>query len=659
MKDELTLSNALLDIIPGIALVLKKQSREIVFCNEVAQQMGAVVGKTCFETICKSDDACPFCKAPDLWESGERQQVEAEYLGRFWEGIWLPYNDDFYLHYLFDITDRKWTEDKLRKSEATARTLLNLPNAAGFLLDRNGICLDTNETLARRLSRNRMEIIGKLIWDFFPKDVSESRKAHFEQVLMGKKQVRFVDERQGMWNEAVVTPILDDNGEVEVVTVFGFDITEHKRAEDQLRNNLYLYSTILLTAMDGFLLMDLQGRILDVNEAYCLMSCYSKQELLSMGIADLEVIETPEEVAAHSQEIIGKGKGRFESQHRRKDGTIFDVEVSVQYQPIDSGRFVSFLRDITERKKIQTELNDANALNKSIIDNSTDCIKVLDLDGRLKYMSVGGQHLLGITDISKYINMRYDKFWEGDDNKKAIDAIEQALQGRHGSFIGFCPTAVGTPKWWDVNISPIKNDSGAVEKLLATSRDITERRNVELELEKHRNSLESLVSERTEQLELLNKKLNIEITERKQAEKALEETNSALKVLLKRRELDKIEFEEKVSSNIKLLLTPHLEKAKKATSKHDINVHLNILESNIKELVSSFALKLSSTQVGLTPKEIAVAGMVREGYQDKNIAKALKLSIYTVKVHRKNLRKKLGITGKNVNLTSFLSSISE
>jgi hypothetical protein len=87
MEDKSCLSNDLLDNISGIALILKKYSREIVFCNAFAKQMGAVVGKTCFETICKSDAACFFCKAPDLWESGEMQRVETEYLGKFLEAV--------------------------------------------------------------------------------------------------------------------------------------------------------------------------------------------------------------------------------------------------------------------------------------------------------------------------------------------------------------------------------------------------------------------------------------------------------------------------------------------------------------------------------------------------------------------------------------------
>ena len=114
--------------------------------------------------------------------------------------------------------------------------------------------------------------------------------------------------------------------------------------------------TILRTVMDGFWLADTQGRLLEVNEAYCRMSGYSAQELLAMRITDMESKEAADETAAHLQKIVATGEDRFESRHRRKDGSNFDVEVSVQYRPDEGGRFVVFLQEITERKQAEQEL---------------------------------------------------------------------------------------------------------------------------------------------------------------------------------------------------------------------------------------------------------------------------------------------------------------
>jgi PAS domain S-box-containing protein len=120
------------------------------------------------------------------------------------------------------------------------------------------------------------------------------------------------------------------------------------------------HQTILQTAMDGFWLVDENGRLLEVNEAYCLMSGYTADELLCMRIADLEFNESANDTAAHIQKVKVKGTDRFESRHIRKDGSIIDVEVSVQYMPAGDGLLAVFLRDITDAKRTGEKLNRLN-----------------------------------------------------------------------------------------------------------------------------------------------------------------------------------------------------------------------------------------------------------------------------------------------------------
>jgi PAS domain S-box-containing protein len=124
---------------------------------------------------------------------------------------------------------------------------------------------------------------------------------------------------------------------------------EHRLAEEALRKSEELHLAILKTALDGFWLVDMQGRLLEVNETYCRMSGYEERELLELRISELEVIEKEDETTAHIQKTMMRGEDRFESKHRRKDGSIFDVEISAQYRPAES-KIVAFVRDITERK---------------------------------------------------------------------------------------------------------------------------------------------------------------------------------------------------------------------------------------------------------------------------------------------------------------------
>ena len=144
--------------------------------------------------------------------------------------------------------------------------------------------------------------------------------------------------------------------------------------------------------------------------------------------------------------------------------------------------FDGTVADITERKLANVALREIEAFNRSIVDSSPDCIKVLDLDGNLLSMQ-NGLALLGIEDIRPFLNKSWIDFWQGEDHVAARAAVEAAAAGAQGRFVGFFRTLRGVPKWWDVSISPIRDPAGAQVRLLAVSRDVTERKWSEMNLE--------------------------------------------------------------------------------------------------------------------------------------------------------------------------------
>ncbi len=202
--------------------------------------------------------------------------------------------------------------------------------------------------------------------------------------------------------------------------------------------------------------------------------------------------------------------------------------------------------------------------------------------------------------------------------------------------------------------------------------EIAERKEAEASLQKVRNELEHRVEKRTTALARINKGLRKEIATRKKAERALkergaelkaktvnlEETNTALNVLLKRRDEDKIEFEEKILSNVNELIIPYLEKIKRTKIDEKQKSYIQILESNIHDIVSPFAYHLSSKFLKLTPTEIQVTNLIKQGKTTKEIAEIMNLATSTIDFHRNNIREKIGIKNKKTNLRTYLLSIS-
>jgi PAS domain S-box-containing protein len=154
-----------------------------------------------------------------------------------------------------------------------------------------------------------------------------------------------------------------------------------------------------------------------------------------------------------------------------------------------------------------------------------------------------------------------------------------------------------------------------------------------------------------------------DISDQKQVEETLrqrtnmlEETNTALKVLLRESAEAKEELEKKVLANVKELILPFINELKSTLTEKSQQVYLETIKTNLSEITSSFSKKLSSLYHGLTPREIQIADFVRQGKSNKEMAYLLKISVSAVDFHRRNLREKLDIKGKKINLRSFLLS---
>ncbi len=225
------------------------------------------------------------------------------------------------------ITDLKRSEEALLVSELKYRRLFEAAKDGILILDyETGTVVDVNPFLIQLLGLKQEEILGKKIWELgFFKDVAASQANFLE--LQQKEFIRYenlaMESADGQRrNVEFVSNVYLVNSH-KMIQCNIRDITEHKRSEEKIK-------TILRTAMDGFYTVDTEGRILEANDSYCSMIGYSREELLKMSVKDVEAVETEEVIKKRIQRIIENGSDRFETMHRRKDGSVLTIEASVK-----------------------------------------------------------------------------------------------------------------------------------------------------------------------------------------------------------------------------------------------------------------------------------------------------------------------------------------
>ncbi len=260
-----------------------------------------------------------------------------------------------------DITERKQAEKALAKSHDLLRTIINTSPMRIFWKDRESRYLGCNSAFAKDAGEiHQDDLIGKDDSQLGWKTQAEIYRADDRQVmdsdiakLFYEQPLTTPDGRQ-IWLRTSKVPLHDQANNVIGVLGIYEDITDRKQAEAQLKISEERYRQIIQTSMDGFWIADTMGRILDVNDAYCQLTGYAREELLNMRITDVEAKESQEETAQHIREIMTQGHARFETRHLHKDGQLLDIEVSVVHLPDKEDRcFFVFLRDITGRKQAE------------------------------------------------------------------------------------------------------------------------------------------------------------------------------------------------------------------------------------------------------------------------------------------------------------------
>jgi PAS domain S-box-containing protein len=457
--------------------------------------------------------------------------------------------------------------------------------------------------------------------------------------------------------------VRDDDGK-PIGTLCSFvDITRSRQAFEELR--LKDYS--IASSINGIVFGDLEGRVTYGNAAAVDLIGYTLEEVLGWSI--LTFADNQEEAALILAEVLEKGSWIGEVAGRKKDGSRIVVHLSASLVRGENGEPVctlcSFV-DITRSRQAFEELR----IKDYAIASSINAIAFGDLDGRITYVNEAFLRLWGGDDAAEVIGRTVFTFAQSEQDVERILRHVFAQGNWQGEVTGKAKD--GRAVTVQLSAHLVTDEQGRPICLMCSFVDVTEKNRAQEDLRKTLDELEQRVAGRTIDLTEANEKLRREIEERKLAERNLrqkerelqlnalhlEETNIAMKVLLEQREKDKNELEEKVLTNVRGLLLPCLERLQGCRLNDRQKVYADILETNLQAIISPFLHRLSSRSLNLTPAEIQVAGLVKDGKSSKEIASLMNVSERGVEFHRNNIRRKLGLNNAKKNLRSYLLSLS-
>jgi PAS domain S-box-containing protein len=389
---------------------------------------------------------------------------------------------------------------------------------------------------------------------------------------------------------------------------------------------------LLSEAASEAIIIHRDGVLLKANDQFFEMFGYRSKELLGTQVVTRVIADESIEIV--KKQIESKASTPYEAVGRRKEGNRFPIlchAKMIKYQ--GSQVRVVAISDLSYQKKSEQALRESEEKFRTVSEKSPNMI-FINQGGKIVYVNQKCKEMMGY---------QRDAFYAPDFDFLTLIAPE-SIETVRSSFKKHIAGQEVAP----YEYSLINKMGQRIEVIITTKlinfegdpailgivTDISERKKAENDLK-----------ERDKRLE--------------QQAQHLEEVNTALKVLLEHREQEKQELEENLLVNIKKLVFPYLEKLDKGKLGVENQTYLNIVKTNLNDLISPLANRLSSNYLALTPTELQITDFIKHGKTSKEIAAMLHVSAKAVAFHRGNIRKKLGLTNKKINLQTYLQSFPQ
>jgi PAS domain S-box-containing protein len=428
--------------------------------------------------------------------------------------------------------------------------------------------------------------------------------------------------------EITASPLKDEEGNILAGIEVVRDITKRVTAQRAQRESETTLKTVIESLPFDFFLINEGGRYA-LQNTKCIQTygdiIGKRPEDLHVKKETLELWKENNQRAFAGEVVEGevffklKGKGKY---YYNIISPIFDDNAVRGILGINI--------DITKRKEAEVALQQSEEKFRSLAEKSPNMI-FINHKGRVVYANQKCEQVMGYSKTEFY-SKRFDfrSLIAPEYQNKVMSAFQKHIEGEEVPPYEY-DLITKDGKRIEVIITTKLIDYDNDKAVLGIVTDITERKRAERVLMQREKELQ----EKTQNLE---------------------ELNTALKVLLEKRQEDKIQGEEKIMMNIRELVKPYLAKVKNEGLNRSQKTYIDIIESNLNEIVSSFTVRLSSGNLTLTPTEIQVANLIKQGKRSKEIAELMHSSPKAVAFHRGNIRKKLGLQNKKTNLRSYLLS---